>query len=602
MSCIDRPPHTLIKEKTLAIPRHIVFFDTETTQSKTPDDDIEHHLKLGWACYYRPAERRRAETLEWFYFTEVEPFWSWLFAHIPTKTRLWVIAHQMAFDFTVMEGFARLQANKYKLKFFHSAGPTTIISVRKPGKSLLFVDNLNWFAASLQAIGERLDLPKLKVDFDSVNVSDLKVYCKRDVEILLQMFKQFVKFLFGNRISRLCYTIGSTAMAAYLFGGYGHTIFIHNNAEAIALERDSYRGGRTECFHLGELKDGPYYLLDVNSLYPYVMRQFVYPVKYKKICHSPEPQRLFSALRAGTAIAEVTVTVDEPVFGVRRDRLIFPIGTFRVTLCTPELLYALERDWVKSVGLCVFYESAPIFTKYVDKFYALRKDFASAGVPLYAHFIKLLLNSLYGKFGQKCDVWEKIGEDDTTNARIEMCYDLVTHKRYKVRFLLGEVYESRSQTESFNSFPAIASHVTAYARLHLWQLIKTAGRGHCFYCDTDSVLVDQVGFDNLTDHIDAAKIGALKLEHTLPSIIIRGAKDYIFPGHERLKGISKNAEKVSDTEYNQQHWPSLRGMLSRGETKTYKVKQITKHLNRQYIKGIVCPDGSIAPLQLSVVD
>ncbi|GAH72779.1 unnamed protein product, partial [marine sediment metagenome] len=32
----------------------------------------------------------------------------------------------------------------------------------------------------------------------------------------------------GNKISRLCFTIGSTAMAAYLFGYYDTKIYIHN--------------------------------------------------------------------------------------------------------------------------------------------------------------------------------------------------------------------------------------------------------------------------------------------------------------------------------------------------------------------------------------
>ncbi|GAI17181.1 unnamed protein product, partial [marine sediment metagenome] len=105
------------------------------------------------------------------------------------------------------------------------------------------------------------------------------MYCKRDVEIELENFKRFIKFLEANSVSRLCYTRASTAMAAYLFSHYKHKIYIHNNKEAIDLERESYRGGRTECFYLGELKDDNYYIVDVNSLYAFVMREHLYPVK-----------------------------------------------------------------------------------------------------------------------------------------------------------------------------------------------------------------------------------------------------------------------------------------------------------------------------------
>ncbi|GAI86888.1 unnamed protein product [marine sediment metagenome] len=91
------------------------------------------------------------------------------------------------------------------------------------------------------------------------------------MEIEIENFKRFIKFLEANNVSRLCYTRGSTAMAAYLFGHYKNKIYIHNNKEAIDLERQSYRGGRCECFYLGELKDESYYFLDVNSLYPFVL-------------------------------------------------------------------------------------------------------------------------------------------------------------------------------------------------------------------------------------------------------------------------------------------------------------------------------------------
>ncbi len=595
MTSIDRPAHCLRREKTLAMPRHVILFDTETNQTKTDSGDTLHTLRLGWACYYSPAGNKRAEKHEWLAFTTIDAFWAWLVDHTPSKNKLWVIAHQLSFDFTIVEGFARLKAAGYKLRFFHSSGLTTIISVRKPGKSILFVDSLNWWAQSLAAIGETIDFSKGKVDFDNCNDSELSSYCHRDVEILLRMFKAFVRFLHNNRISRLCYTLGSTAMAAYLFGAYRHKIYIHNNSQAIDLERLAYRGGRTECFYLGELSNGPYHVLDVNSLYPYVMREHSYPVKYQAFKHKISPQELFRSLRTRSAVATVTLKTDEPIYGVRRDRLLFPTGRITVTLCTPELYYALERDQIESVGDCVLYDHAPIFTKYVDKFYQLRNRFRAKGDKLYEHFIKLLLNSLYGKFGQRCDVWNKIGVDPSAIAHEEICYDYETRKRYKVRYLLGSVYESRAKTESYNSFPAIAAHVTAYARMFLWEIMGQAGLGHYFYCDTDSLLVDATGYARLADRIDPTKLGCLKLEYSIDRVIIRGPKDYEFGDHKCLKGIRKQAKQVSDNEYTQEQWPTLKGMMSRGETDKYVVKQITKHLQRDYLKGSVQTNGSILP-------
>ncbi|GAI31179.1 unnamed protein product, partial [marine sediment metagenome] len=278
-----------------------------------------------------------------------------------------------------------------------------------------FLDILNWFVEPLAETGERIGVPKLQIDFETCTDEYLNTYCKRDVEIELENFKRFIKFLEANTISRLCYTRGSTAMAAYLFRHYNKRIYIHNNKEAIELERDSYRGGRTECFYLGELKDDDYYIVDVNSLYPFVMRNNLYPVKYEKILSEVTPLALRQSIKDRAAIAKVLIETDEPVYAVRRERTIFPTGRFWVTLTTAELRYALEHNHVVKVERAVFYEQANIFKSYVDTFYTLRQEFKSAGVAEYVELCKKMLNSLYGKFGQKAEIWEKIG--DSPNER-----------------------------------------------------------------------------------------------------------------------------------------------------------------------------------------
>ncbi|GAH90860.1 unnamed protein product, partial [marine sediment metagenome] len=127
---------------------------------------------------------------------------------------------------------------------------------------------MNWFVESLEKTGERIGIKRIAVDYKTCSENELKVACKNHVRIEYENFKIFIRFLERNHIARLCYTRGSTAMAAFLLNHYVRKIYIHNNKEAIKLERDSYKGGRVECFYLGELKNDNYYMLDVNSLYP----------------------------------------------------------------------------------------------------------------------------------------------------------------------------------------------------------------------------------------------------------------------------------------------------------------------------------------------
>ncbi len=599
MSSIKRKPHCLKPEKTLAIPRHLIFFDTETKQEVKPDGSIEQKLKLGWACYYRKSYDRHLQQVDWCYFDSAVQFWRFVFRHTANKRKLWILARNLVFDFTIVAGWKHLYKSGYRLKFFHNSGCTSIISVKSKTGSIVFLDIMNWFVESLEATGLRIGMPKLKIDFATCSDSYLSAYCKRDVEIELENFKRLIRFLEGNSISRLCYTRGSTAMAAYLFRHYDKKIWIHNNKEAIDLERASYRGGRCECFYIGELQDENYYIVDVNSLYPFVMRNNSYPVKYKKITDKITADTLRACIASQSVVAKVLIETDEPVYAVRRKRTIFPTGRFWVTLTTPELKYALSHEHIVKIGQAVIYDREKIFKSYVDRFYQLRQDFKSAGVAEYEELCKKMLNSLYGKFGQKADVWKKIGECPNEPDRVELCFSSGGSKVRQIRYLLGEIYELIGYEESFNSFPAIAAEVAAHGRMHLWSLMQTAGVGNYFYCDTDSLIINEAGLCRLENQIDNSSLGGLKIAELSKHIIIRGLKDYSTDARRVVKGIRKNAIEIRSGVYEQQQWPSFKGLLRSGESDTYTVKTIQKVLCREYTKGTIRPDGSVCPFRLA---
>ncbi len=598
MSSINRKPHCLKPEKTLAMPRHLIFFDTETEQEVLPNGSIKQKLKLGWACYYKRAYGRNLEQYEWINFHHPVIFWQFVFKHTKAKRKLWILARNLVFDFTIIRGWKYLRQNDFKLKFFYDGGPTSIISVRSKVGSIVFLDIMNWFVESLAKTGERIGIPKLFIDFETCSDNYLSVYCKRDVEIELENFKRLIKFLEANSISRLCYTRGSTAMAAYLFRHYDKRIYIHNNEQAIELERESYKGGRCECFYLGNRTNEVSHIVDVNSLYPFVMRDNPYPVKYVQITKKVTPDSLRNILKDQSVVAKVLIDTDEPVYAIRRNRTIFPTGKFWVTLTTPELKYALDHNHLLKIEQAVIYEQADIFTTYVNRFYKMRQEFKSAGVAEYEELCKKMLNSLYGKFGQKAEVWEKIGDCPNEPDRVELCFEVGVTGIKQIRYLLGEIFKLTGYEESFNSFPAIAAHVSAYGRLCLWSLIKQAGEGNYFYCDTDSLVVNDVGLRNLENQLDEVRLGALKIVESTTQLIIRGLKDYSTGTKTVVKGIRKNAVEISEGVYEQEQWPSFRGLLRSGDTETYTVKQIRKVLNRQYKKGHINVDGSIVPLHL----
>jgi len=601
LSTINRRPHVMKREKTLTIPRHFIFFDTETTPILNDDNSIRQVFKLGWACYYRRPYGRHQELVEWFFIDSPVNFWTFVFGCSQPKQKLWVIARNIVFDFTVLDGWSALRREGYKLKFFHNNGVTAIVSVRKKGSSIVFLDSLNWFVESIEKTGERIGISKMKIDFETCTREELSIYCKNDALIDLENFKLFIKFLETNRISRLCYTRASTAMAAYLFSHYHTPIYIHNNAQAIKLERESYKGGRCECFYLGELENDTYYIVDVNSLYPFVMREFAYPVRYRKIIHQVSRQELQHVVENNAVVAKVRIKTEEPVYAVKRKRTIFPVGKYITTLCTPELKYALEHNHIKDVIDLVVYEQANIFTSYVTSFYTMRQEFKADNNKQYDTLCKYLMNSLYGKFGQKGEQWVKTGDAPNEPDREEIIFRTNPRMVTRLRYLLGEVFELKGYNEAFDSFPAIAAHVTAFGRMYLWELMQQAGEGNYFYCDTDSLIVNKEGLCRLRTKLNTLEIGYLKLEQESDSVILRGLKDYSFGIKNVTKGIRRNATKINDSTFKQQTWPSFKGLLQSGYSNTYVIKETVKHLSREYTKGNVTETGQVTPFILSEI-
>lgn len=600
MSSIKRKPHILKAEKSLAIPRHLIFFDTETTPEKLDNGKTRQRLRLGWGLYYSRQHGRHLEKVDWTEFHNDAAFWEFVFSHTGRKVKLWVIARNVSFDFTVVRGWRWLKDAGYKLKFFYSGGKTTIISVRNKSSSIVFLDSMNWFPESIKQTGKRIGLPKLEIDFEKCTEKELSTYCRRDVEIDFENFKQFITFLEHNRIARLCYTRGSTAMSCYLLNHYAKPIYIHNNEQAINLERESYKGGRTECFYIGELKDENYYTLDVNSLYPFVMSTNSYPTKYVKIHRHMARQALRSYLKDKAVVSRVLINTDEPVYAVKQARTIFPIGRFWAVLSTPELKYALERNHIETIRTTVIYEQAELFRSYVNEIYTLRQEFKAKDSIVYEQLCKYLMNSLYGKFGQKGEDWVKIGDCPDEPDRVEQIFYPARNKRGMIRYLLGEIFELQGFGECFDSFPAIAAHVTAYARIYLYSLMKLAGDGNYFYCDTDSLIVNKTGLDNLKDVITPTGLGGLKIEEQYNHLTIRGLKDYTLPTKTVIKGVRRNAIQIADGVYKQEQWSTLKGILRSGNANEYTIRETVKHLSREYTKGIVTSAGTVYPFVLDV--
>lgn len=617
----QRTPHILAKNSRSAQPRNLIFVDCETTYERLLPKSIKHSLRLGVAYFWRRRQPDKPDLSEWVNFKSQDQFWNWATSKARAKAPLYLISHNLIFDVVVLDGFRQLAQRGWMLRGIYEQGTTTLIKWgfptkkfkeflasggsfsefkgRRWQKSIKGVDNANLFPGKLEDWGRALNFKKLKMPLKSASDKRWFIYCMRDVEILIRLWQGWFDFLDKNDLGNFRPTIGSQAFAAFRHRFLHNKIYIHNNEEALALEREAYHGGRSQNFFVGKLPPDIYYKLDVNSMYPYVMRQFSFPTRLIKIKASPSLQDLEEELKSHCIIARVEIESPEPVFPLRgKHRIVFPVGRFTASLCSPELKYALEHGYIRSIFQMAVYAKRRIFVSYVDFFYALKVHYSQSNDLLRRQIAKLFLNSLYGKFGQR-------GFDDRliANAPLdEFCIEYgkfyESEKRYSRITAGGSVIQKIREGESYDSFPAIAAHVTAHARIYLWKLMQKAGRKNYFYVDTDSLLVNQKGFDNLSYLIDPDKIGFLKVEKSSSLVILKAPKSYRIGDDVKQKGIPKNAREIARDTYEVVAWPSFKGLLKAGLLDSYYNRIINKKLQYRIESGVELSSGWIRPFIL----
>jgi len=581
------------------MPGHVIFFDTETFLIPENEQEVRHLLRLGVMAYVRFRNDRRRTRFEPVTFTTTEAFWERVFLHTHPKRTLYLVAHNVLYDIAVLQFIPYLDSAGFHLESMYVTYSTVILRYRRESEQIIIMDNRNLFPGKLEQWGERLGLEKLPMPEENAPFEAWETYCRRDVHIMVESWRRWLTLIREEKLGPFRLTIAGQALAAFRSRFMSHTIWVHADAEAIRTEREAYRGGRTQAFYVGRLENGPYYKLDVNSMYPYVMREEEYPVCLIGRRDNVTLPELEIRLRMYNVIANVTIRTNIDAYPVRySNRTIYPIGEFRTTLCTNELRYALARDDIVKVHYLYYYRPRPIFRTYVDYCIQRKVEAERKNDPVGRYLWKLMMNSLYGKFGQKACELQLMGEDPWCEFGVIPWLDAKTGERTLVYVIGHRAYRVVRDKEGFNSFVAIAAEVTANARMYLFSLIQVAGRNNVFYCDTDSLIVNQQGYDNLRHLLSDTELGKLKLEGIAEEIELRAPKDYSFGGEDKIKGIPKSARQLEPGVFEFDFWPRLGTLLRNPDKGGYWTERRIKRLRRKIEYGIVTDSGWVKPYKV----
>lgn len=597
---IDRKCHWLRRNTAARRPEYILFVDGESYLDPIHDKADLHTFRLGWACLTHYTPNQGLHVHGWHKITDPLSFWHTVEPIAYECGQLYIVSHNIDYDARVLHAFTILPGKGWEPDYLILADSCHFFTFKADKAKISLLDNLNYWQISLEELGEEFGIPKLDIDFAQCTDEELSTYCHRDVEILVKAWHYWLSFLDEHNLGNWAITTAGQAWNAYRHRFMPCKIGIHNRADAIKLERASYKGGRCEVWRIGSFSDGPYYKLDVNGLYAYCMREFPAPQKLVKVIYDVCPQYLAKLLDKYLVIADVYIETDEPVYPIQiKGYNVFPVGTFQTTLTSWELAYALEHDHIRAIGECALYEPEHLFTSFIDYFTPLRQAYKEQGDTGRSLLCKMLRNSLYGKFGQRGYDQEIIENTPLDQVSTTRWIDGETGERCIDWTFGGKKIRQYYKGESEDSFPAVASHVSAAGRLVLWDYANKASTDNVYYADTDSLIVNTWGYLNLSDWIDPLKLGFLKIEQQADSLEIIARKSYRLGNSRTLKGIKKNARLTKSGKWRQTQFTSLKWAFSKGNLDDVVTYEIEKEEHPTLYHGTVDKQGRVHPPELS---
>jgi DNA polymerase elongation subunit (family B) len=297
-----------------------------------------------------------------------------------------------------------------------------------------------------------------------------------------------------------------------------------------------YYGGRVQCFRFGVI-EAAFSVFDINSAYPRAMLDnHPYGLDYiestKELAEYPRGPAFFR-IKARSMGA----------FPYRsKTGLIFPddneIREFYITGW--ELLAAEETDTAGEYELLsvIYFPELISFHDYIEYFYEKRLTAKATGDKAGDLFAKLLMNSLYGKFGSNPENYESfmiLPIDELESLKDE-------DNQYRLSGDLGPwLLAARDLEDEEMTYynVATAASITGFVRAFLWRSICLTGKENMLYCDTDSIATMSAGNELET----GKELGKWKHEGEFIRAGIGGKKMYIFEPKSGKDADYKTASK-----------------------------------------------------------
>ena len=630
------------------VPEVIIFYHVVTTRLPITKSGkrFKDIFKLGLALAVIMRGNKVVSETEYVFKSKVH-FWNFIYSSIKSKKSNWVYGYNCSHNLQILDIYSKLVSRE--LVIHEEAGDFQIgkplaektrpwhglfvvdnlpffIRCRSKSGTLVFCDIMNYFKMSMVELSEALRLP-LPAEISNKSTEEQQLTSAKDTVNILKslMIPLMMDWKSGHK-GNWNYTAAGLAWNNYRHihapvtntksGKRKVNIVIHDNLDCKQLERQAYNGGQIIAFFYGyvsPIKDqfdirahstDLLHSLDIRSLYPFCMAQAKYPYSLRKYIEQGSLKLLNHWGKAAGVIAEVKLNSPTIPWLIKvNNQQQYATGEIHTTLCGDELVRAMDENIIVSVGRMAVYNIADIFSDYVKYWYKERIKAGLGDLPHSELLAKLMLNSLYGKFGQKSAKWVDRPEIDLGadfGRFIERSLDGENNHQYRV--FCGNTQEKMAQTDHKLSFCAISAFITANGREYMRKLREQLPKNSVYYQNTDSLIVNHKAYEILKKNGEiGARMGQLReTEEVTSSAEFFGLNDYVFGRKEVRGGRKDSAVKLDNYGYEQEEYSSMAEVITGGNQNgaNGRIIQVNRSPGRYTIhntdNGFISPIGAVS--------
>ncbi len=361
-------------------------------------------------------------------------------------------------------------------------------------------------------------------------------YCFNDILITSKLIQNINNLIseFNLNLDKI-YSAPSLSMKIFIKHFNNNKVSINNKKSFDSYIRPSYYGGRCEVYG-NPIKDEFIFHYDFSGMYAQCMKQKFCYGKYYYSENKNIEKPGFYWIHAYSDNFYIPIL---PHHNQKNNKLMFTNGYIKGCYWFEEIQEFLNRGGkIIEINSCILFEHYDyIFTDFIDYFTNIRSISSSHKI-----FGKLMINSLYGRFG--------MGEKDTYSIIVNYedidkysDLEMISLKKINDKVMLTFEIDNKLKKElniknrKTKNNISIASSITSKSRLKLYKAQESVieNHGRVLYSDTDSI------FASYSKNVLDEKHGEILWDSSKKDTLI---KDAVFISPKTYALLYENGEEI----------------------------------------------------------